>query len=339
MNVQSINYQGLYFINVAKPTDFEMKFLKNTYNFDSLILEDYLHKTQIPKIENHKNYNLMVFRFPIFSDNVPQNSHQFPLFGENPSQNPHQHEAHSPIVYAHSKKRRLTSSYVNFFISNEYVVVLHEGTLPKIDEIFSLCQRTLHNRTEYMGKGTAYLAYKIIDALTDDCFPAVNELTATIDRVDKALEEKQSQKTLEEISTIRRNLVVFHTMIKPILPLLKELKEGKHVELNGTMRPFWGNVLDHMQKVWDRVEDNGELIEGISRSNESLLMTQTNIALRVLTVITVIILPLQVLGGFYGMNVEGLPFTKGPWVFEIHIGMILSIVIPLIIIFKLKRWI
>jgi magnesium transporter len=326
MNVQIVNFQGLFFINVAKPTDFEMKFLRNTYDFNSLDLEDYLHNTQVPKVENHTKYDLLVLRFPNFSENILQNSHQYG-------------KVHFPTLYVHSKEKRLTSSYVNFFISKEYVVVIHDGTLPQIDHIFALCQKTLHNRTEYMSLGSAYLAYKIIDALVDDCFPAINELTSEIDRVDKELEVKQSQKTLEEISTIRRNLVVFHTMIRPMIPLLKDLEEGKHKELNGSMQPYWGNVLDHLQKILDRVEDNRELIEGISESNESFIMTQTNLTIRVLTVITVIILPLQVLGGFYGMNVEGLPFTKGPWTMEIHIGMILAIVVPLIVVFRLKRWI
>jgi len=324
MNVQSVNFQGLLFINVAKPTDFEMKFLKNTYDFDSLNLEDYLHKTQIPKIENHKNYELLVLRFPIFSENAPENSH---LYGVS-----------IPTLHASSIKRRLTSSYVDFFLSKEYAVILHDGTLSQIDRIFALCQKNLHNRMEYMGKGAVFLAYKIIDALTDDCFPIVNEITSSIDRADKELEEKQSPKTLEEISTIRRNLVVFHTMIKPIIPLLEELRDGKHEEVNGGMRPFWGNVLDHLRKILDRVEDNKELIEGISESNESFIMTQTNLVIKVLTAVTVIILPLQVLGGFYGMNVEGLPFTRGPWTMEIHIAMILAIVIPLVVIFKIKRW-
>jgi magnesium transporter len=325
MNVQTVNFQGLFFINVAKPTDFEMKFLKNTYDFDPLSLEDYLHRTQIPKIENYKRYDLLVLRFPLFSENIPENSHLY--------------NAYLPAFNIQSKKKRVVSSYVNFYISKEYVVVVHDGILPKIDQIFNLCQKTLHNRTEYMGQGAAYLAYKIVDALIDDSFPIINEITATIDRIDKDLEGKQSQKTLEDISTMRRNLVVFHTMVKPMVPLFKELKEGKHRELNGTMQPLWSNVLDHIQKVLDRVEDNGELIEGISKSNESFVMTQTNLTIRVLTVITVIILPLQVLGGFYGMNVENLPFTKGPWTLEIHIGMILAIVIPLVTIFKLKRWI
>jgi magnesium transporter len=326
MNIQTINFQGLFFVNVTKPTDFEMKFLRNTYDFDSLDLEDYLHRTQIPKIENHKKYDLLVLRFPIFSENSQEATD---LYGTHLL----------PLPVRAQPKRRLTSGYVDFFISEQQVVVLHEGILPQIDHIFGICQKTLHNRIEYMGKRATFLAYKIIDALVDSCFPVINTITSRIDQVDKELEVKQSSKTLEEISTIRRNLVVFHTMIKPIVPLLEELRDGKHATLNGPMRPYWSNILDHVRKILDRVEDNQELIEGISESNESFLMTQTNLTIRLLTVITVILMPIQILGGIYGMNIDGLPYAHVPYAFPIHLLMIFIIALPLIITFKLKRWI
>lgn len=332
MNVQTVNFNGLSFINISKPSDFEIKFLKNTYYFNPLNLEDYMHRTQIPKIENHKKYDLIVLRFPLLSENIPQNSRQYGV--------------HLPTLYAQSKKRRLVSSYVNFFISKEYVIVLHAGELPQINHIFSLCQKTLHNRIEYMSHGPVYLAYKIADALVDDCFPVINEITATIDEIDKELEKKQSQKTLEDISTTRRNLVVFHTMIKPLLSLFSQLEEGKHKELNGTMQSFWGNVLDHLRKILDRVEDNKELIDGISESNEFLLRSKTNQIMATLTIMFTLTIPATVIGTFYGMNIV-LPggIEDGPWNFwgpyTTFIFILILSVVPLILMalyFKQKRW-
>lgn len=323
MNVQTVSFQGLSFINVAKPTDFEIKFLKNTYYFNPLNLEDYMHRAQVPKIENHKKYDLIVLRFPLFSENGPQNAHQYGV--------------HLPTFHITNKKRRLMSSYVNFYVSKEYIVVLHDGLLPKINSIFSLCQKTLQNRNEFMGKGSAFLAYKIIDALVDDCFLAINELTSTIDRIDKELEYKQSRKTLEDISTTRRNLVVLHTMLKPILPLFSQLKEGKHKELNGIMQSFWGNILDHLQKIMDRVEDNQELIEGISESNESLLSSRSNQIIKVLTIFSAIILPLNLLASVYGMNLN-LPFADDPFItLKIILFMVFTTAVMLIA-FIFKKW-
>lgn len=333
MNIQTVSFQGLSFVDVTNPTDFEMKHLKNTYYFNPLYLEDYVHKAQIPKIENHKRYDLLVLRFPLFTENAPQNSHQYGVM-------------HIPTFHTYTKKRRLLSSYVNFFVAKEYVVILHDGTLPQINRIFSLCQKTLHNRTEYMSKGSVFLTYKIIDALVDDCFPAINELTATIDKIDKALEDKQSQKTLEEISATRRNLVVFHTMIKPILPLFSQLEAGKYKDLNGTMQPFWGNILDHLQKIMDRIEDNQELIEGISESSEFLLRSKTNKIMALLTILFTLTIPATIIGTFYGMNIL-LPggAEEGPWNFwgpytTLIIITIFSLV-PLILMllyFKHKKW-
>jgi len=324
MNVQTVNFQGLFFLNITRPTDFEMKFLRNTYDFSALNLEDYLNKRQIPKIENHKNYSLMVLRFPIFSEKIPEGTNQY--------------GTRFSIIFTHSKRKRVVSCYVNIFISKDSVVVIHDGLLPKIDDIFAVCQKTLHNREEYMGKGAAYLVYKIIDALTDGCFPVVNEITAAIDNADKELEEKQSSKTLEEISTIRRNLVVFHTMIKPILPLLKELKEGKHAGLNGPIRPLWGNVLDHFQKIMDRVEDNRELIEGISRSNESLLAQRSNDIVKFLTVITSIAFPFVVINNLYSMNVVGLPYAQNPHIVWILFAVIFVSGFIMVLYFKFRKW-
>lgn len=323
MNVQTVTFQGLSFINVGNPTDFEIKYLKNTYYFNPLNLEDYIHRTQIPKIENHRKYNLIVLRFPIFSENVPPNAS---LYG-----------MRLPTFYTPIKKRKLISSYVNFFVSKEYIVILHDGTLPQINRIFTLCQKTLHSRIEYMSKGSVFLTYKIIDALVDDCFPIINEITSTIDRIDKDLESKQSQKTLEDISKTRRNLVVFHTMIKPILPLFASLKEGQHKELNGTMQPFWGNILDHLQKIWDRVEDNQELIEGISESNESLLSSRANQIIKVLTIFSAVILPLNLLASIYGMNIS-LPFAQEMSIFWILMFLMLLGTGAGLLTLKLKRW-
>jgi len=338
MNVQTVNFQGLSFINVSSPTDFEMKYLKNTYYFNPLNLEDYTHKTQIPKIENHKNYDLIVLRFPLFSENVPQDSHHYGV--------------RIPIVHTsinnknNHKKRRLMSSYVNFFISKEYIVVLHAGDLPQINHVFSLCQKTLHNRTEYMSKGSAFLAYKIIDALVDECFPAINEITSTIDNIDKELENKQSQKTLEEISTTRRNLVVFHTMIKPILPLFNQLEEGQHKEFNDSMKPLWGNILDHLKKIMDRVEDNQELIEGISESSEFVLRSKTNKIMALLTILFTLSIPATLIGTFYGMNIL-VPggIEDGAWnfwgaytTFIVVIICSIVLVVLMLLYFKHKKW-
>lgn len=330
MNIQTVNYKDTSFINVTNPGPLEIKYLKNNFGFDMLHLDDYINKTQVPKIEVLKNYALLVLDFPLFSQNgqvakvgflqLPQATQLMPFSTS-------------------EKHRRIATSHVDLFIGKSYFVVLHDGALIPINDVFSLCQKTLRNRNEYMGEGPTYLAYRLIDVLVDSCFPVMNELSTTIDKIDKALANRQSQKTIEEISTTRRNIVVFQTMIKPIIPMFRDIEEGKYTELDGSMQPFWGNVVDHLQKLWDRLEDSRELIEGISSSNESLLTFRTNEIVKFLTVITSISFPFVVVNNLYSMNIVGLPYAQAPWIVGLLFSVILLSGLAIIAFFKYRRWI
>lgn len=329
MNIQTVTFQNISFLSVTNPKELELKYLKNNFGFSPLHLDDYIHKTQVPKIEIEKAYVLVVLDFPYFSQN--ENASWGPAFPGLP-------QVSFPPLAAADKKRRIVQSQVDFFLGKDFLVVLHDGMLPQIDSIFSHCQKTLRKRTELMEKGPVFLFYHIVDALVDSCFPVINELSATIDRIDRDLETSQSEKILEDISTTRRNIVVFHTMIKPMISLFRELKEGRYRELNHGLTPFWENISDHLQKIWDRLEDNRELIVGISESNESLLSSRTNKIVTVLTIFSAIILPLNLIASIYGMNIEGLPFAQSHSAFATITAFMFFLGVVMLFLFKTRNW-
>lgn len=346
MNIQTVKFENTSFINVANPGEIEIKFLKKNFYFSSLLLDDYLNKTQIPKIEIHKRYSLIVLDFPYFgpgnlsqSNGGESNVAKSPIFKILNPPSVSLPSVPFPQFPAAEKKRRVLSSQVDFFIGKDYVIVLHDGALPPIDDIFSRCQKTLHNRNEFLGKGPVFLAYRIIDVLVDGCFPVINELSSSIDKIDKELEDKPSPNTIEDIFVTRRNIVVFHSMVKPLIPLFTELEAGRHKELNGEMQSFWGNVLDHLQKILDRLEDNQELIEGISESNESLLSFRSNEIVKFLTIITAIAFPFVIVNNLYSMNIVGLPYASHPGIVWVLFGIILLSGLSIVIYFKFRKWI
>ncbi|MBI1982411.1 MAG: magnesium transporter CorA family protein [Candidatus Levybacteria bacterium] len=346
MNIQTVNFKDLSFINVTNPGDLELKYLRKNFDFDTLHLEDYLHKTQVPKIETFKNYSLIVLDLPYINPGTSQNGSESQEIGSQKSSirrildlpQATLSSVPLPAFPQLEKKRRILSAQMDLFVGKNYVVVLHDGTLAPINDIFARCQKTLRNREEFMSEGPVFLAYRIIDALVDACFPLINELSTIIDRVDKDLETKPSDKTLEDISTTRRNIVVFRTTVKTIIPLFRQLEEGKHNQLNGRMQSFWGNILDHAQKVWERLEDSQELIEGISESNESYLTSKTNEIIKVLTIFSAIILPLNLLASIYGMNIKGLPFAEETSSLELIIFTMILTSILMFVVFKIRRW-
>ncbi len=328
MNIQSVVHKDLSFVNVMNPEELEIKYLIKNFGFDSLHLDDYINRTQAPKIETLKHYSLFVLDIPIFHVSSKQ---------ERDKKTRIENLLSLPQFLHSEKKPRIHTCHLDIFIGNNYVVVLHDGRLPVIQDIFASCQGSLSNRNKYMNQGPVFLAYSIIDALVDSCFPVLNELYAVIDRIDKEIDSGRTETTLEQISLTRRNIVVFHTMIKPILPLFRQLEEGKIKELNGNMQLFWSNILDHLQKIWDRLEDSRELIEGISESHESYLTQKTNNIIKVLTIFSAIILPLNLFASLFGMNLT-LPIVDSDHSFWIISLLMFIIGLAMFMIFRIKRW-
>src|SRR6266513_695892 len=67
MNVPTVTNNGLSFINLNKTTAEQISFLNKNFGFSMLHLEDYLYKTQIPKIEVDDDYSLVVMDVPSIS--------------------------------------------------------------------------------------------------------------------------------------------------------------------------------------------------------------------------------------------------------------------------------
>lgn len=361
MDVKKIKHGEFDFISIGNPKDTALRKLVKAYNFNPLDLEDFENKTQISKVEVYENYSLIVLDFPLFSTtkiHFEGTAQEQKAAGKLPIKFvkstvssfitlPAAALSYTLPDQAFSEKKKIFHSQVYFFIGKDYCLILHDNELQIIDEIFEICSKNSLYRDELMGKGPLFFAYRTIDALVDLCFPIVNELSSNIEKIDRKLEGKKSQDLLEEISVTRRNLVYFQTIIKPFNQIFRNLEEGRYAPLDGDMKGYWSNISDHIQNLSSRLDDNRELIEGISESYESLITSKNNEIIAFLTIIFTLTVPATVLGSFYGMNIllpggiETGPFTFwGPYTmfFIIIILSILPILIMLIY-FKFKRWI
>lgn len=333
MNVPTVTHNGLSFINVTKPNEEQIQFLNKNFGFSMLNLEDYLYKTQIPKIEVDEDYSLVVMDVPY----IQQAARAKPS-GRNASTNLLNPRNPFTALPKSAKRKRINIGEVDFFIGKDYLVVLHDDRTPQIDDIFEMCKISSKHREELMGKGPAYLFYRIADILIDSSFGYVEDITSTIDYIDRQLEEKSGAALIEDISITRRNIVVFETMIKPLLPIFADLEKGRYHKLNGEMTDYWSNLLDHLQKIWERLEDNKELIAGIASSNESILSNRSNELVKFLTVITSISFPFVIINNLYSMNVNGLPFADSSAIVPTLFFLIFSGGVAIIAYFKYRDW-
>ncbi len=130
-------------------------------------------------------------------------------------------------------------------------------------------------------------------------------------------------------------------MYRPLRAVIIELEAKLQKFTTMDMSVYFGDLLDHLNKIWDTLEECKEVIEVFKDSDYVLSTERINRVMRILTIFSSIVLPFILVSSIYGMNIS-LPGG-------IERGSILSFVVLLLLaalvslgmlyFFHRRRWI
>ena len=297
--IDSIKYGAITWSHVTKPTEADLKFLQETYHFHPLDIEDCKSvKNLRPKVDIYVDYYFMNFHFPIL-------------------------EKLNSFIDVKELK---------VFWGRDYLITLGRSHWI-VKDLFDLEKKEMKMEVG----STDILLYNILDKLTRFTQNIVERIEDDVDECGRLIFNKKADKPIRKISITRKNVISLNTMFKPQLTLFNKLQTGAIEGFAENMEDYWGNILDYYQKIWDTVEDCGELIRGYSTTFDSLQVNKTNEVMKILTLISSVLLPITFIASLYGMNIK-LPFQEHALAFEIVGGSMVAIVIGMVAYFRFREW-
>lgn len=304
MAIRRIEYQGVTWLDIPQPTVMDVDHLRQNFPFHPLDIEDLLGNLQRPKLDEYDDYLFLVLHMPVYD-----------------------------------KDRRVTTpSEVNLFVGPDYLVSLHKGELWPLTKLFDSMQASERLQAENLGNGPGYLLYKLIDRLVDNCFPLVYKIERNVAEVEAKIFESKTRETVFDLSVIRRDIIAFRRIIKPQIPVISRLEYLKSRILSEDLDVYFSDISDHLGKIWDSLEDLKTITESLNDTHTSLTSYQTSEVMKVLTIISVIMLPLTLVSGIYGMNIA-LPFAHHPHAFSGVVALMAGVGGGMLTFFRFQRWI
>jgi magnesium transporter len=307
LNIETVEWEGLKWLNIEKPTRREIDYLAATYHFNQFDLDDCLSRIQIPKIDEYNDYLFLVLHFQVFD------------------------ETH----------RVSSRTQVSVFIGKDYLITLHTGELKHLTGTFRECQANETSRREYFKHGSGYLLYRILDHLADAYFLILDKIMAWVESVEDKVFNENVEISLE-LAALRRDIITQRHIIFPLRTLTIELgsKIGRFAGID--MAIPWGDLIDHENKMCAFLDEFKETIEVYKDTDYVLSTERLNTIMRTLTIISTIMLPLIVLSGLWSMNVP-LPFGGdpggSPYFFYVILAALLATVGGMLFYFRKKHWI
>jgi magnesium transporter len=278
LNMESLTWGDLTWVDIAPPTERETGYLAQNYPFHPLDLDDTLSRIQRPKIDEYKEYLFFVFHLPIYR----------------------------------KEEQVLTSSQLAVFIGPNYLITLHKGELKPLVKLFKECQIDEESRQEYLSQGSGFLLYRILDRLVDYCLPILNKVGDGIEGVEDTIFADRRRGTIREISRLRRDVIAFRRIIWPMRAVIGRLEPKIRRFVTTDLTVYFGDMVDHLDRIWDGLDEYKEIIEGLNGTYDSLAGNRTNEVVRILTIIATVMLPVTVVASIYGMNIS-LPFMNSDY--------------------------
>lgn len=298
-----ISHKNLKWYDFVKPNKSTVDFLAKKFKFHPLDLEDCLTEIQRPKIDEYSDYLFIVLHFPVWNQ----------------------------------KTGRITTEEVDIFIGQNFIVTLHNDVLPSIEKIRDDC-RKISKRKKYLEKGSGYFLYKLTSTLFDYCFPILDKMwrhTTAIER--DVFDEEGVRDLLKDIILLKKNIITFRRILQPERPVISALEHKNKKFLPETLEVYFDDVVDKIEKQWNSLDSLKEVADTLQDANESLISHRSGETIKVLTIFSVIMLPLTLISGIFGMNVA-LPFQENPIAFIVIASVMISIVGAMFVFFKWKKW-
>jgi magnesium transporter len=296
---------GLTWINLDAPTNQEAEELAERFGWHALDVEDVLSKRQRPKVDDYveEGYLFAVLHFPVYDSSIG----------------------------------RLNAAELDVFLGPDYLVTLPSVELLPVTRLFRRCSEDETLRDNLFSKGSGRLLYEVLDDLFDYCFPILDKIGHKLDVIEDDMFEGLSSEVVRDISNVKQEIISYRKIIKPERSTLRLLE--RHVErfLPEELELYFDDIVDAAERIWDLLDNYKEVVEALEDTNESVISHRQNRVLQILTIFSVVLLPLTLISGIFGMNVN-FPGYGTHTAFWIIVGAMAVTIVGMLGFFRWKRW-
>jgi len=278
-----------------------IKKIGDKFEIHPLVLEDIMNTSQRPKFEDFGKYFFIVIK----------------------------------MLYKGGDASEILAEQVSLIVGEDFVLSFQERT----GDVFeTIRERIRTNKGRVRQKGVDYLAYALLDAIVDNYFSIIEELGEKIEKIEENLLKRPSPRILQTLQNLKRDSIFLRKAIWPLRETISALTRGESPLIKKATVIYLRDVYDHAIQVIDAIEAFRDLISGLLDIYLSSLSNKMNEVMKVLTIFAAIFIPLTFVAGIYGMNFKYMPELEWKYGYFMVLGLMFTIGILLLAVFKRKKW-
>jgi magnesium transporter len=288
-------------VMITSPDRQATDILGKVFGFHPLVVEDALGFANTPKIEDYGDYLYIIF---------------------------HGLRAGCEL----SGEVEMTD--LDVFLGPRFVVT-HEGReVPAVAKVREKVRRD----PRVLGRGPSGVVHQLLDDMIDRFLPLMDRLDDEVDDVENAILRGSDPRMIERIFNLKHALQRLRRIGIHQREILLRLSTTEIAFIPPSQRPFFRDVYDHFVRVMDQTDGYREMVASSLEAHLSMQSHRMNEIMKVLTMISTIMLPLNFIAGLYGMNFEQMPGLHWKYGYEAAWVVMTLTGITMYTFFRRRHW-
>jgi magnesium transporter len=277
------------------------RLLIDVFHIHPLLVEDIFGERSVPKIEEQDGYLYVVLH----------------------------------ALRANDDPTRADLGVLDVVIGNTFVLTQHrEG--PATERL----RARLEQSCNLLEDGAAWLAHAFIDMIIDRFPPFMDGLRTKIDAAEaRVMMADADPQLLPELFALKRSVLALYRIAHHQRDILRQLSRAEYPQIPHAAQPYYRDVYDHFMRVAEEAETYKDVVSSAIDAYLNVQSFRMNDTVKRLTLISTVMLPLNLIAAFYGMNFVWLPGLSSRWGVIGVLGVMAAVTVGVWTYFKARRWV
>lgn len=244
------------------------------------------------------------------------------------------------VFEARSHGRR-EMEHVSFFVGRNYLLTVQ----PTREDCWDAVRAKFHDPSSMLrSRGPDYLAALLVHGLVDSLYPVVEELSERVGDLEDTLVQGPNREALASVHETRNTLSELRRCTWPTRDVIRTLAFSETAQVEDRNRKYFRDSHDLLAGVIDMAEILRERVAHLNDLYLTAMAYKQNEVLKVLTVVSVIFIPLTFIVGTYGMNFNthvskwNMPELEHPLGYVGICAFMLMLTLAQLAYFRKKGW-
>ncbi|MEM6831603.1 MAG: magnesium/cobalt transporter CorA [Bacteroidota bacterium] len=239
------------------------------------------------------------------------------------------------ILGERTETQEVISEQFSLVVGKEYLITFQEA---HTDVFKGVRDRLLRPTTKIRHRKSDYLAYALMDAIADRYILIIERFGEQVESLEQALIANANSSHLAKLYEYKREINFLRKTIRPVRELVIGYKNSESDLIADPTISYIKDLEDHIVHATEAVETYQVMLNEQLNLYQSITNNRLNDILRVLTIFSVVFIPLTFLAGIYGMNFKYLPELNYRYAYPMFWATLILIAALMMGYFKRKKW-